>query len=101
MSAVGAAAVCTTRGARARPLAVAPEGREVGVAGRGGRVCAHGAPNAHYSFEAGFFLAAFGAGAFAFATLRRFRRALSFFWLMRRRIFIERRLSRLPIVGGN
>ena len=28
-------------GALAQPLAVATEGREVGEAGRGGRVCAH------------------------------------------------------------
>src|SRR5882724_2802101 len=69
MSAVGAAAVCTRR-ARTRPP---------------------------YSFGAAFFLV-LAAGALAGAGGRlRLRRALSFFWLMRRRIFMERRLSRLPM----
>jgi hypothetical protein len=52
---------------------------------------------APYSFAAGFFFAGFAAGALAFAARWRFLRALSFFWLMRRRIFMERRLSRLPM----
>src|SRR5258707_13699352 len=72
MSAVGAAAVWTRR-ARTRPA---------------------------YSFGAAFFFV-LAAGALTGAAGRlRFRRALSFFWLIRRRIFIERRLSRLPM-GSN
>src|SRR5262245_31170574 len=54
-----------------------------------------------YSFAAPFFFDFAGAPAGAALLLRvprfRLRRALYFFWLMRRRIFIERRLSRRPM----
>src|SRR5215831_6094992 len=62
---------------------------------------AGGAPSkragAPYSFELVFFLG-LAAVVLARAVSRlRLRRALSFRWLVRRRIFIERRLSRLPM----
>jgi len=56
-----------------------------------------------YSLAGAFFFVLGAATALAAGAAGRLRlmRALSFFWLMRRRIFIERRLSRLPMGLAN
>jgi hypothetical protein len=60
-------------------------------------------PYSFASFAAAFFFVFGAAAALAAGAAGRLRlmRALSFFWLMRRRIFIERRLSRLPMGLAN